>query len=72
MVAIAKEAGFSITIAEFIRLQAQTINELSDEELENAAGGLDKNDKNLIVSISVGVTLPAYAVAITIGGTVLK
>ena len=39
VVAIAKDAGFSITNAEFLRYQAQAVNELSDEELENAAGG---------------------------------
>jgi len=38
-VAIAKEAGFSITQAELIRARAARIRELSDEELENAAGG---------------------------------
>ena len=39
VVAIAKEAGFNITAAELMRYQAQAIGELSDEELENAAGG---------------------------------
>ena len=38
-VAIAKEAGFNISIAELMRYQAQIVGELSDEELENAAGG---------------------------------
>ena len=38
-VAIAKEAGFNITAAELMRYQAQAVGELSDEELENAAGG---------------------------------
>ncbi|WP_295542044.1 Nif11-like leader peptide family RiPP precursor [uncultured Thiohalocapsa sp.] len=39
-VAIAMEAGFSITQAELIRQQAGRIQSLSDEELENAAGGV--------------------------------
>jgi len=39
-VAIAKEAGFSITRAELIRHQADRIQSLSDEELEDAAGGM--------------------------------
>ena len=39
VVAIAKEAGFNITAAELMRYQAQAVGELSDEELENAAGG---------------------------------
>jgi predicted ribosomally synthesized peptide with nif11-like leader len=38
-VAIAKEAGFSVTQAELIRAHASHIENLSDEELENAAGG---------------------------------
>ena len=37
--AIAKDAGFSITQAELLRHQAARIQELSDEELEEAAGG---------------------------------
>ena len=37
-VAIAKEAGFSITKAELIRHQAGRISELSDKDLENLAG----------------------------------
>jgi len=39
-VAIAGEAGFSITKAELIRHKAGRIQELSDEELETATGGL--------------------------------
>ena len=39
LVAIAKDAGFSITNAELLRYQAQAVNELSDEDLEQAAGG---------------------------------
>ena len=39
-VAIAREAGFSITRAELIRHQAGKIQELSDQELETAAGGI--------------------------------
>ena len=42
-VAIAKEAGFSVTQAELIRAHASHIENLSDEELENAAGGLTEN-----------------------------
>jgi predicted ribosomally synthesized peptide with nif11-like leader len=38
-VAIAKEAGFSVTKAELIRDQASQTQDLSDEELEGAAGG---------------------------------
>ena len=39
VLAIAKEAGFGITAADLVRFEAQNILELSDEELERAAGG---------------------------------
>jgi predicted ribosomally synthesized peptide with nif11-like leader len=39
VLAIAKEAGFGITAADLVRFEAQNIMELSDEELERAAGG---------------------------------
>jgi predicted ribosomally synthesized peptide with nif11-like leader len=39
VLAIAKEAGFAITAADLLRLEAQNILELSDEELEGVAGG---------------------------------
>ena len=38
-VAIAREAGFSITKAELLRDQAGRLLELSDEDLEKVAGG---------------------------------
>jgi predicted ribosomally synthesized peptide with nif11-like leader len=38
-VAVAKEAGFSVTQAEVIRAHASRVQNLSDEELESAAGG---------------------------------
>ncbi len=40
VIAIAKEAGFTITAADLLRNQAQNILELSDEELEGVAGGM--------------------------------
>jgi predicted ribosomally synthesized peptide with nif11-like leader len=36
---IAKDAGFDISKADWLRYQAQQIIELSDEELEGVAGG---------------------------------
>jgi predicted ribosomally synthesized peptide with nif11-like leader len=39
VLAIAKEAGFTITAADLLRLEAQNIMELSDEELESVTGG---------------------------------
>lgn len=37
--AIAKEAGFDVSKADWLRHSAKQILELSDEELENVAGG---------------------------------
>ena len=37
---IAKEAGFDVSKAEWLRYQAQQTVELSDEELEGVAGGI--------------------------------
>ena len=37
---IAKEAGFDVSKAEWLRYQAKQTIELSDEELEGVAGGL--------------------------------
>ena len=39
---IAKEAGFSITAEDIQSMQSATV-ELSDEELEGAAGGINNN-----------------------------
>ncbi len=49
-VAIAKEAGLSVTQAELLRHQAARIQELSDEELEAAAGG-EATDTWCMISI---------------------
>ena len=38
-VAIAKEAGFDVSKADWLRYQAKQTLELSDEELEGVAGG---------------------------------
>ena len=40
---IAKEAGFSITAEDIQSMQSETV-ELSDEELESAAGGAGRRD----------------------------
>ena len=39
VLAIAKEAGFDVSKADWLRYQAQQTIELSDEELEGIAGG---------------------------------
>ena len=40
VVAIANEAGFTITVGDLLRADAQAIMELNDEDLEKVAGGL--------------------------------
>ncbi len=40
VLAIAKDAGFDISKADWLRYQAKQIIELSDEELEGVAGGI--------------------------------
>ena len=39
VIAIAKDAGFTITTGDLLRADAQAILKLSDEELEGVAGG---------------------------------
>ena len=39
VLAIAKDAGFEVSKADWLRYQAKQIIELSDEELEGVAGG---------------------------------
>jgi predicted ribosomally synthesized peptide with nif11-like leader len=39
VLAIAKDTGFDVSKADWLRYQANQILELSDEELENVAGG---------------------------------
>ncbi len=50
VVAIAKEAGFTITTGDLLKADAQAILELNDEDLEKVAGGL-------WVPVSVGRTV---------------
>ena len=40
-VALAKEAGFDVSKADWLKYQAKQTIELSDEELEGVAGGTD-------------------------------
>jgi predicted ribosomally synthesized peptide with nif11-like leader len=44
-VAFAKEAGFDVSKADWLRYQAKQTLELSDEELERAAGGCTANSR---------------------------
>jgi predicted ribosomally synthesized peptide with nif11-like leader len=41
--ALVKDAGFDVSKAEWLKAQASKILELSDEELENVAGGISGN-----------------------------
>ena len=45
-VAIAKEAGFDVSKADWLKYQASKTLELSDEELEGVAGGSAKCSNN--------------------------
>jgi predicted ribosomally synthesized peptide with nif11-like leader len=50
-VAMAQEAGFDVSKADWLRYQAQQTLELSDDDLEAVAGGMDANlEKALIVN----------------------
>jgi predicted ribosomally synthesized peptide with nif11-like leader len=57
-VAIAKDAGFDISKAAWIRYQAKLTIELSDEELEAVAGGFFKKCEKDIGN-SIGETIGA-------------
>ena len=52
--AIAREAGFGFSKADWLKYQAQQTLELSDEELEGVAGGTDPVTLALVV---IGITL---------------
>ena len=52
---IAKEAGFSITAEDI--MQSSTV-ELSDEELEGAAGG--QNCQTTVVKVGIGCIAPVF------------
>ena len=43
-VALAKEAGFDVSKADWLKYQAKQNLELSDEDLEEMAGGAESND----------------------------
>ena len=51
VVEIAKEAGFSITAED---IQSMPVKELSDEELETAAGGWSRHPRNCVLGYSKG------------------
>ena len=52
---IAKDAGFDISKADWLRYQAKQTIELSDEELEGVSGGIGGTSKfNLTVAGGIG------------------
>ena len=63
-IAIAKSAGFEITAGDLIRQQARLASELSDEELENVAGG---NTPTILFTGSVITTMVGSIVAFIVG-----
>lgn len=52
--AMALEAGFDVSKADWLRYQAQQVLELSDEELEDAAGGTECNFRFTFCSMAIG------------------
>ena len=52
---IAKEAGFDVSKADWLRYQAQQTIELSDEELEGVAGGTGCNETIEMDAMNKGV-----------------
>jgi predicted ribosomally synthesized peptide with nif11-like leader len=57
--AIAKEAGFDVSKADWLRYQANQTLELSDEELEGIAGGdrgvMERNSRGVVCTYTQGV-----------------
>ena len=53
---IAKDAGFDISKADWLRYQAQQTIELSDEELEGVAGGIDLWTLSVVGGYACGLT----------------
>jgi len=51
---IAKDLGFDISKADWLKYQAKQALELSDEELEDVAGGAECNLKFTFCSMAVG------------------
>ena len=60
---IAAEVGFTITQADLIRVQARYVENLSDEELEQAAGG---TVSLAVLPVAVGATCATVIPVVTI------
>ena len=50
-IALAKEAGFDVSKADWLKYQAKQTIELSDEELEGVAGGKMRVDRRINASL---------------------
>ena len=61
-IAIAKRAGFEITVGDLIRQQAKITSELSDEELEKVSGGT-------ALAVLNGLRIAMYACYAGMAGT---
>ena len=67
-VALAKEAGFDVSKADWIKYQAKETLELSDEELEGAAGGvLITLDRICMDSVKILLTKKCESDGVTTG-----
>ena len=61
VVAIAKDAGFTITAGDLLRASAQAILELKDEELEKVAGGQNNLRSRIAGTDSLFIVGPNFS-----------
>ena len=54
-VVIAKEAGFDVGKSDLLRYQAKQMLELSEEELESAAGGVDQGTVSAVKTLCFNI-----------------
>ena len=61
-VAIAKEAGFNVSNAEWLRYQAKKTLDLEDEELEGVAGGMGDEEFERVAGMapSCSKSMPTF------------
>ncbi len=67
-IAIAKSAGFKITAGDLIRSQARLAAELSDEQLEAAAGG-GLGTKIFVTTLFAWFTAPVVGALVYLGNS---
>lgn len=66
-VALAKEAGFDVSKADWLRYQAKQTLKLSDEELEGMAGGAGTTGKNEYCGVDTGFWGTPHSICCTKG-----